>query len=205
MGARGPAPLPASLHAQRGTFRPDRHGAGGELVLGGKPAEAPEAPDHLSELEAECWRELVPILHAGGVLDLVDAWALEACIVTVARARLADQLLRAEGATLMVRGDRGSVQNPLVKISRDAWAEARAWFAKFGATPSDRVGLAVGGLTGMTLQAQLAQALGVAPRPLDASAQLAIDVGGCGYETRDGRGCKRAAAHAGRHRYEARS
>jgi phage terminase small subunit len=210
MGKRGPAPLPAEIHAKRGTHRADRHGDGTPLVLDGKPAEPPAPPARLSEAEAEAWLELVPIFHRAGILDGADLLALEAMIVTVTRARTADALLRdhalakGEASALYVRGDRGYVQHPLVKISRDAWAEARAWFAKFGATPSDRVGLAVGGLTGATLAQQLERALsGGDATPSAVQLELAAADAECGGERkRDGAPCLRDAGHGGRHRFE---
>jgi phage terminase small subunit len=210
VGKRGPAPLPAEIHLRRGTHRSDRHGDGTPFALAGKPLEAPEAPARLSDRELEVWAELVPIFHAAGVLDGADVFALEAMIVTVARAIAADDLLRdlelehGTAAALYVRGDRGYVTHPLVKISRDAWAEARAWFAKFGATPSDRVGLAVGGLQGLTLAEQLERALNGSNEPAPAQLELAaleLAAGLCGATARDGRACERDAGHAGRHRY----
>lgn len=178
MGKRGPAPLPAEIHAKRGTMRADRHGDGSPFALAGKPVEPPAPPDRLSVAEREAWVELVPIFHGAGILDSGDVFALEAMIVAVTRARRADDELRElerGGATfggLVSRGDRGFVTHPLVKISRDAWAEARSWFAKFGATPSDRVGLAVGGLAGMNLAEQLRRALEGDNEPMPA--QLAL-------------------------------
>lgn len=208
MGKRGPAPLPAELHARRGTLRADRHGDGTPFALAGKPADPPAPPAHLSELEAEVWGELVPIFHRAGILDGGDLLALEGMIVTVTRARSADALLRELGeakgpaAAMFVRGDRGYVQHPLVKISRDAWAEARSWFAKFGATPSDRVGLAVGGLQGMTLAAQLEAALAGDEQPTAEQLELGAAIAECGGERkRDGAPCLRDAGHAGRCRY----
>jgi phage terminase small subunit len=214
MGKRGPAPLPAELHARRGTLRPERHGDGTPFALAGKPVDAPAAPAHLNEAEAETWEELVPIFHAAGILDGGDVFALEAMIVAVCRARLADELLRLESTHedgspraylgLVVRGDRGYVTHPLVKISRDSWAEARSWFAKFGATPSDRVGLAVGGLQGMTLAEQLRQALAgdePAPAQLELGAALVAEV--CdATRKRDGAPCLGDPGHAGRHRFQ---
>lgn len=207
MGKRGPAPLPAEIHARRGTLRPDRHGTGTPFALDGKPAEPPAPPARLSEAETAAWLELVPIFHRAGILDGADLLALEAMIVTVTRARTADELLReqarakGDASALFVRGDRGYVTHPLVKISRDAWAEARAWFAKFGATPSDRVGLAVGGLQGMTLAEQLERALrGDEPAP--AQLELGGERAECGNaRKRDGAPCLRDAGHAGRCRY----
>jgi phage terminase small subunit len=178
VGKRGPAPLPAEIHAKRGTLRPDRHGDGTPFVAGGKPVEPPPPPAELSESERAAWEELVPIFHRAGVLDWADIWALEAMVVAVTRARRADAELRKlelEGVAfggLVSRGDRGYVTHPLVKVSRDAWAEARSWFGKFGATPSDRVGLAVGGLAGMNLAEQLRRALAGDDDP--APAQLAL-------------------------------
>ena len=205
MGQRGPAPLPAEIHARRGTLRPDRHGDGTPFALAGKPVESPAAPEHLSDAEAETWAELVPVFHAAGILDGGDLLALEAMIVTVTRARRADAELRQldlDGKTfggLVSVGDRGLVTHPLVKVSRDAWAEARSWFAKFGATPSDRVGLAVGGLQGMNLAEQLRRAL---DGDDTAPAQLELVASRCdATRKRDGAPCLNDPGHAGRHRY----
>jgi P27 family predicted phage terminase small subunit len=210
MGKRGPAPLPAEVHLRRGTHRPERHGDGTPFALAGKPLEAPEAPARLNDRERTVWCELVPIFYAAGVLDGADVYALEAMVIAIARATAADAALRAReleledpAGALYVRGDRGYVQHPLVKISRDSWAEARAWFAKFGATPSDRVGLAVGGLQGMSLAAQLEAALGAAdamPAP-QLGLELEIVAELCDHPHRDGRACDREPGHAGRHRY----
>lgn len=202
MGRRGPPSLPAELHERRGTLRADRHGSG-TFTIGGKTLEAPAAPAHLSDPERRTWDDLVPVLHGAGILDLVDELALEGLVIVVARARAADELLRQEDTHLVVRGDRGHVQNPLVKISRDAWAEARAWFGKFGMTASDRVSLGVGGLEGLTLRVALERALSGVPEK-DAPEQLLLEAGDLCESTRrrDGAPCLRELEHAGRHRYE---
>jgi hypothetical protein len=165
MGKRGPAPLPAEVHlAAERTGRTDT-----------ATAHRSRSPANRSRrrrrriasaiASVRCGRSSCRSSTRAGVLDGADVFALEAMVIAVARAILADELMRAHdlehglGSALVVRGDRGYVQHPLVKISRDAWAEARAWFAKFGATPSDRVGLAIGGLQGLTLAEQLERAL----------------------------------------------
>lgn len=209
MGKRGPAPLPAELHAKRGTLRPDRHGDGTPFALVGKPADSPAAPDVLSPAERATWEELVPIFHAAGILDGGDVFALEAMIVSVTRARRADselRLLELDGKAfggLVVRGDRGFVTHPLVKVSRDSWAEARSWFGKFGATPSDRVSLGVGGLQGMNLAEQLRRALeGDEPAPAQLQIGELVEAAECGAtRRRDDAPCLNEAGHAGRHRY----
>jgi P27 family predicted phage terminase small subunit len=143
-----------------GTYKPSEHGE--VIVLGGRPTDMP-APANLTEHEAAVWDEVVPPLLAVGLLDRVDAVALEAIACSVARWREAEEVLRAEG--LFVASPNGyRIAHPAIAVSQKAMAEYRSWCARFGLTPSDRIGLGMAAVRSRSLSQDLSDRIGPSPR-----------------------------------------
>src|SRR5438067_503730 len=77
MGQRGPAPKPIEIRKQDGTYKASKHGQ--SIVVAGKALDL-EAPAHLPDAFIAVWDELVPTLTQAGLVDRVDALALEALV-----------------------------------------------------------------------------------------------------------------------------
>lgn len=160
MGARGPKPKPAELRKLEGTYKPSEHGE--SVVIGGRPDALP-APDRLTEHEAAVWDEVVPPLLAVGLLDRVDTFALEALVTNVARWREAEEAVKRDGMLVMGRFDQPQA-HPGIAIAQKAQAEYRSWCARFGLTPSDRIGLGMAAVRSRSLSQDLAERIGPSPR-----------------------------------------
>lgn len=153
MGARGPKPAPRNPDGSRRKTE--------VAVIGGlRDLEPlPHLPAHVQSV----WRELVSPMQGAAILDLVDAPALEAMSRSVARWREAEQVLDAEG--MFVASPNGyRVAHPAIAVAQKAQAEYRSWCARFGLTPSDRVGLGMAVIRGKSLAQDLADKIGPSPR-----------------------------------------
>ncbi len=160
MGARGPKPKPAEVRKREGTYKPSEHGE--VVVIGGRPDELP-APAHLTANEARVWAEVVPSMMEVGMLDRVDGPALEALVISVARWREAEDVLKDEG--LFVASPNGyRIAHPAIAVSQKAQTEYRAWCARFGLTPSDRIGLGIAAVRSRSLSQDLSERIGPSPR-----------------------------------------
>lgn len=144
MGRRGPKPLPAALRDDASTYQPPEVVVGEVVHAGDLPA-----PEHLADGAGDAWRSIVAALAGSGMLQAVDAIALEALAVAVATMRDAQEIIERDG--IEVRGrffeqlddgtTVGMIAHPMLAIRDKAAGEVRAWGARFGMTPSDRVAL----------------------------------------------------------------
>lgn len=160
MGARGPKPKPAEVRKREGTYRKSSHGE--VVVLAGKPAGL-AAPEHLPERVREAWDQIVPPLVDVGLLDRADAPAVEAMCYAVAQFREANEVVVAEG--MFVSSPNGyKIAHPAVAVANKAAAEYRSWCARFGLTPSDRIGLGMAAVRSRSLADDLAEKIGPSPR-----------------------------------------
>jgi len=153
VGARGPKP---SLQTTDGKRRRSE-----VAVIGGLVDVQP--PDHLPSYVQEVWRELVEPLAGAAILDRVDAPALEAMSRAVARWRMAEAEVDAEGMFWVLPTGHKQA-HPGIAIAQKAQAEYRSWCARFGLTPSDRVGLGMAVIRGKSLAQDLADKIGPSPR-----------------------------------------
>jgi len=130
MGARGPAPLPASTLKQIGSYRADRHGDRGEPVeVTGEPFE----PHELSEEAATLWDVVVPQLTALGIATSLDSFVLAAMCEWYGQwVRLQRQIDAA-----------GEVDPRLQRAAGHAYRLFEATARKFGLNPIDRQRLAI--------------------------------------------------------------
>lgn len=153
MGSRGPKPsLKTADGARR---RSDVSVIGGLVDL--------DPPDHLPSAARLVWSELVDPMRGTAILDRVDSPALEAMTRCVLRWREAEGILDVEG--LFVASPNGyRVAHPAIAVAQKAQSEYRNWCARFGLTPSDRVGLGIAVVKGKSLAQDLADKIGASPR-----------------------------------------
>lgn len=127
------------------------------------PTSDVEPPRDLPAGVRKVWSELARPMADAGLLDQVDAVALEAIARCVDRWRQAEQLLDEEG--MFVASPNGyKVAHPAIAVSQKAQAEYRSWSARFGLTPIDRVSMGLAALRGKTLEQELTTKIGPSPR-----------------------------------------
>lgn len=144
------------------------------VIVGGRPRESDLArpPASLDRWAKAAWREVVPLLIEGKLMDLVDRQALEAYALHMGRARALREAIEWEheeprydvltGAMLnpktagrrvrrktldeqfRARTVRGYTSNPLLAQERDALREARLCAEVLGLNPVSRTKLAKG-------------------------------------------------------------
>lgn len=154
MSKGGPKPKPVEVHKREGTYRKDRHGE--VVVVGGRPTSF-EAPVHLKPAARKVWDELIPIVQP--IVDRADMWALEALVEEVVRWREAERILEEEG--MWVLSPNGyKIAHPAIAVAQKAKKEYRDWSARFGLTPSDRIGLGIQAVKKRSLQETLSDRIG---------------------------------------------
>jgi P27 family predicted phage terminase small subunit len=115
-----------------------------------RPPEVPAAPSFLIGYSADEWYRVAEELYRLNLLTVLDVQPLAAYCCAYDRWRVAEEALARIAANdpatygLLMKGSSGAVQNPLVKISRDA-AEAMIHCASlFGFSPAARARIAAG-------------------------------------------------------------
>ena len=142
------------LRDPAGKVRPSAKGAA--------PVSKLDAPDDLPAGVRKAWAEIAGPMADAGLLDRADAPALEAAARCVDRWRRAEDTLDAEGLTIEAHG--GVHAHPCVSIAAKAQAEYRAWCARLGLTPVDRVSLGLASLRGQSLAQDIGARIGESPR-----------------------------------------
>lgn len=120
---------------------------------------APRRPADLSPLERECWEQTAPELDRLGMLTVIDGGSFRLLVCQpyemAVLARESMRPVKADGTPdrrkrslelVIADPDHGGGlrRHPGFLIWKQAIAEYRAGCAKFGLTPSDRVGLRAG-------------------------------------------------------------
>lgn len=108
------------------------------------------------------WRMLVKAVTEDGVLHSTDAPLLEIAAVCLGRLRQARALIAKTG--LEVRGDRGAVVAPAVRIELSAMRELRALLSEIGLSPTSRARLGLVELRRDTAAKELEEQIGPSPR-----------------------------------------
>lgn len=112
----------------------------------------PEPPSDLPPLAKELFRRIVAELHPRGLreadLDAVAMLAHSAAIHSEARQRIAE-------TGLLVKGPKGPIVNPLIKVARDEAATYLRLSDSFGLTISSRLRLGLMQLAGESMLAGL--------------------------------------------------
>lgn len=135
MGKRGPKAKPAAIKIANGTYRKDRDGG---LDL---PADTPDMPDWIDERVADIWEALVlELSKTNGLLASIDKFAMGRYCENWLMYQDAKALIESGG--IVAYTDSGNVyQHPAVGIKNKADERLCRFEAKYGMTPSDRVGL----------------------------------------------------------------
>lgn len=137
--AKGRPPKPVEVKRREGNR--GKTAATQPVVIGGKVA-APERPVGLSARARKVWAEVVPDLHAGGVLDSVDGPILGVFCELIAMTRRAWKLADETGPVR--KGKRGSTKAGELAAALDLTAQVRQYAEQYGLTPSARSRLGVG-------------------------------------------------------------
>lgn len=152
---------PKPLEQRRREGNPGKRPLPEPVVVGGRfndPGDLPECPDHLDVMApngeaVELWRKVGEYLIDANVLAWGDLFVLEAFIESELVARQAYIALADEGFT--VRGDRGTVRNPMFTVWRDARTTALRHSEHLGLSPVARARLGLAGLVGRKLEREL--------------------------------------------------
>lgn len=123
---------------------------------------APAAPESLPTAARAVWTTIVPTLDRVGLLDGIDALALEGLCVLVARAREAREILDRDGVLLQHNG-RVSV-HPAFRVERDAWQAFLRFAEQYALTPVARTRLGLAELQRRSLADELEAQIGANPR-----------------------------------------
>jgi P27 family predicted phage terminase small subunit len=130
------------------------------LVAGRRPLEPPAG---LPAEALDVWDAVVPTLDRIGLLDGVDALALEGLCVLAARARAARDLIEREG--IVAHTAKGvPVVHPAVRVERDAWRAFLHFAEQYALTPVARTRLGLAELQRRSLADELETAIGANPR-----------------------------------------
>jgi P27 family predicted phage terminase small subunit len=146
MGERGPRRKPSAQKALEGDTRGLNED---EPVPAAQPVEPPawlvalDVDAHIGEETAlDVWHKLAPDMEKTGVLTPWDVDEFAVFCDAVVNHRRASEEVRKYG--LLVQGAKGNlVKNPAVQIARDYADLMVKVGARFGLSPSDRVGLKV--------------------------------------------------------------
>lgn len=131
MGKRGPSPLPTHLRLLHGD--PPKRINKDEPPT---PPGLPQCPDDVSDEVREVWDYTIGNLIVMGVATPADRDALRCYCEAVVTHRKACALVAKFGVLLPIRGT--PIQNPAVRVQRDAAVVIRAFAGEFGFTPSAR-------------------------------------------------------------------
>jgi P27 family predicted phage terminase small subunit len=106
-----------------------------------KPATAekvPPPPAHLVEEAKVVWRSLAKELHPMGLLSKVDYQQFEQLCVVYARWQKAEKLVAQAGEVVLDKKRNLPVENPWLKVARQAFEQYRKIAPNFGLDPSAR-------------------------------------------------------------------
>ena len=143
MGKRGPKPTPTELRILRGN--PSKRPLNAAEPQ--PPASGIVMPEHLGEVAARRWGELLPMLQATRVMTRADVEALARYCDTYEWWLAVRAKLKAEGDTYPILNDGGEIkyiaQRPEVSIAHKLATQLRQLEADFGLSPAARVSLKV--------------------------------------------------------------
>ncbi len=136
-GKSGRKPIPVAIHQLRGSYRPCRHDGRAEAAF---PTGTPEAPGWLKGQPRILWDEIVPILHAAGIVTPADKTALVVLCLAWGRFLAAEASIARDGLTVATP-EGGVKTNPAVTIGNIAWGQVTKGLAMFGLSPVDRANI----------------------------------------------------------------
>ncbi len=129
----GRKPVPRNLRLVRGSRRATLAGDSEPVV----PVIAPEPPEHLTEVEAEKFRETAALLAKMRIMSEADVDALALYATTWVRYLAATDKVRELGMIVKSPKDY-PMQNPFLSIANRAQKDCMSILSEFGLTPSSR-------------------------------------------------------------------
>jgi len=146
--------------------RPELRKADGSLrdeLVTIAPTVSVDPPEDLPAEVRVVWRQLATPMADAGLLDAVDAAGLEAVARNVVAWRNAYRIMDEEGE--YVESPNGyKIAHPAMAVANKAQSEYRAWAARYGLTPLDRVSLGLAMVRGKNLEQELTTKIGPSPR-----------------------------------------
>jgi P27 family predicted phage terminase small subunit len=143
MGKRGPKPTPTKLKILRGN--PGCRPINADEPQ--PPVDGIAMPEHLGEVAAARWGELLPMLQSTRVMTRADVEALARYCDTYEWWLATRAKLKKEGDTYPILNDGGEIkyiaQRPEVSIAHKLATQLRQLEADFGLSPAARVSLKV--------------------------------------------------------------
>jgi P27 family predicted phage terminase small subunit len=156
---RGRKPTPIEVRQAEGN--PGHRPLPAPVVIGGKRGLEP--PKGMPSEAKKAWESIVPTLEAVGVIDTVDAMALEAMCVQWARHKEAGRVITAQGH--MARGSQGQpVEHPALASERNAAAMFLRFAEQYALTPVARTRLGLAELHRRTMATEMADRIGSGTR-----------------------------------------
>lgn len=138
MGLRGTKPKPRKLKLEKGTLQPCRDKPELELPTISLYQQPPE--NRFNKYGLQAWEYLIPKLMSNGVISETDLFQFENMCYQYGEWRACCDAVEKDGHTFM--SDKGNIlPNPMVHIASAFFKGYNQIAAKFGLTPSDRVGL----------------------------------------------------------------
>lgn len=157
MPIRGPKPK--SAQQRRAEGNPGKRPIPETVEMGGLPPTSPEPPDHLDADGKRWWNEAIPILHAVGILDVVDTAALEMAATAYSRYRGAKRVLDTQGT--LSRGSTGQLtEHPACGTERQAQAMYLRFAEQYALTPVARTRLGLAELHRRSMAEEMTNKLG---------------------------------------------
>lgn len=145
---RGRPPMPTHLRLLQGN--PQKRPLSNDEPEPTIPPHVPEPADFIYGYALDEWHRIVPELHALGLLTVADIRVLEAYCQAYGRWREAEEALARvrqgdpvmHGLIIRIGGGAGTpVENPLVRIARNAAKDMLRYAIEFGLTPVARAHL----------------------------------------------------------------
>ena len=138
MGKRGPAPIPTELKLLRGN--PGKQKIDPNEVK--PPSDNVLCPDWIKGKAREQWDRLAPALSTAGMLTNLDVDMFAMLCQAIADFAQYNDAIKEGKLPIYKQGDQ-IIPHPLISMRRRTLADVLKLGARFGMTPSDRVGLNV--------------------------------------------------------------
>jgi P27 family predicted phage terminase small subunit len=136
MGVRGKKPKPTALKLLEGNPGKRRLNSQEPRVA----VSMPKPPKHLTQGALNEWKRVAKILHAVGVLSVIDRAVLAGYCQSYARWAEAEQKLKDHGLLIKSKSPNNfPMQSPYLAIANKALAQMMSLAAELGLTPSSRV------------------------------------------------------------------
>lgn len=161
---QGRKPKPVEVRRREGN--PGKRALPEPVTVAGRPVRVPEPPESLPRDAREAWERIVPALADVGLLDEIDALALEAMCTQWARAKQAGRVIAEQGHVTL--GSTGQlVEHPALATERQAHQMFLRFAEHYALTPIARTRLGLAELQRRSLAGEMAKALADVPDVID--------------------------------------